>query len=190
MATDTLSPADSATQAPAGHLHGHEVLRQIARIAPGQLLKMAITLLVIVFLTQFLLIMAERGRNGLPAAPEVAEQLLATAGSSLADLDRQIEDLGAGETATTNSGAAVHLKISAQMNDADLCYNVTGFIPGTAAKTTTGVTQALDSQVILISAYYDGLGAGPDGTLYPAANDNASGVAAMLEMARVLKESP
>ncbi len=62
--------------------------------------------------------------------------------------------------------------------------------PGTAANTTTGVTQALDSQVILISAYYDGLGMGPDGTLYPGANDNASGVAAMLEMARVLKASP
>jgi Zn-dependent M28 family amino/carboxypeptidase len=66
------------------------------------------------------------------------------------------------------------------MNDVDLCYNVTGSIPGTAACTTTGVTQALDSQVILISAYYDGLGTGPDGTLYPGANDNASGVAAML----------
>src|SRR5512136_354341 len=72
MATDTLSPTDLATQAPAGHLHSHEVLKQIAKIAPARLLKMAITLLVIVFLTQFLLIMAERGRDGLPAAPETA----------------------------------------------------------------------------------------------------------------------
>ncbi len=72
MATDTLSPADSATQAPAGPSHRHDVLKQIAKIAPARLLKMAITLLVIIFLTQFLLIMAERGRNGLPAAPETA----------------------------------------------------------------------------------------------------------------------
>ena len=122
--------------------------------------------------------------------PEVAERLLATAGSSLADLDRRIEQLGVGETATTSTGTSVHLKISAEMNDEDLCYNVSGFIPGTAARTTSGITQALDSQVILISAYYDSLGTGTDGTLYPGANDNASGVAAMLEMARVLKESP
>ena len=130
------------------------------------------------------------GQPALYISPEVAEQLLATAGSSLADLDRRIKSLGVGETATTNEGTPVHLKVAVQMNDADLCYNVTGSIPGTAARTTTGVTQALDSQVILISAYYDGLGTRPDGTLYPGANDNASGVAAMLEMARVLKESP
>jgi hypothetical protein len=130
------------------------------------------------------------GKPAMYITPEAAEQLLGTAGSSLAELDRQINNLGVGETATTNTGAEVHLKVSAQMNDADMCYNVTGFIPGTAANTTTGITQALDSQVILISAYYDGLGTGPDGTLYPGANDNASGVAAMLEMARVLKESP
>jgi ABC-type dipeptide/oligopeptide/nickel transport system permease component len=130
------------------------------------------------------------GKPAMVITPEVAEQLLATAGSSLAALDRQIEDLGVGETSLTDTGAAVRLEISTQMNDEDLCYNITGSIPGTAAKTTTGVTQALDSQVILISAYYDGLGTGPDGTLYPGANDNASGVAAMLEMARVLKQSP
>ena len=41
----------------------------------------------------------------------------------------------------------------------------------------------------MISAYYDGLGTGSDGTVYPGANDNASGVAAMLEIARVMMES-
>jgi peptide/nickel transport system permease protein/oligopeptide transport system permease protein len=122
--------------------------------------------------------------------PEVAERLLATAGSSLGDLDRKSDDLGVGESSTTAAGTAVHLKVAAEMNDEDVCYNITGSIPGTAAGTTTGITQALNSQVILISAYYDGLGVGPDGALYAGANDNASGVAAMLEMARVLKQSP
>ncbi len=129
------------------------------------------------------------GKPAMIITPDVAERLLATAGSSLADLDRQSKNLSVGGTATTNTGATVHLKVSAQMNDDDLCYNITGFIPGTAARSTTGVTQALDSQVIIISAHYDGLGVGPDDTLYPGANDNASGVAAMLEMARVLKNS-
>ena len=130
------------------------------------------------------------GQPAMYITPEVAEQILATAGSRLADLDREIKALGAGETSLTNTGTSVHLKVSAQMNEEDLCYNVTGFIPGTAASTTTGVTQSLDSQVILISSYYDGLGVAPDGSFYPGANDDASGVAALLEMARVLKESP
>src|SRR5512139_3212042 len=72
MTTEAVSPADLIAQTPAERAHRHDQLRQIARIAPGHLLKMLITLLVIIFLTQFLLIMAERGRNGLPAAPETA----------------------------------------------------------------------------------------------------------------------
>jgi hypothetical protein len=48
----------------------------------------------------------------------------------------------------------------------------------------------MDSQVSMVSAYYDGLGVGPDGTFYPGANDNASGVATLLELARLMKESP
>jgi len=48
----------------------------------------------------------------------------------------------------------------------------------------------MDDEVILVSAYYDGLGVGPDGVPYQGANDNLSAVATMLELARVLKEGP
>jgi Zn-dependent M28 family amino/carboxypeptidase len=41
----------------------------------------------------------------------------------------------------------------------------------------------------MVSAYYDGLGMGPEGMLYPGANDNASGVALLLELARLMKGS-
>jgi hypothetical protein len=50
-----------------------------------------------------------------------------------------------------------------------------------------GSDVSLDSQVVIVSAYYDGLGRAPDGTLYPGANDNASGVATMLEVIRTLQ---
>jgi hypothetical protein len=60
---------------------------------------------------------------------------------------------------------------------------VIGVYPG------VGSVAGLDTQVIIVSAYYDGLGIGPDGTFYSGANDNASGVAMLLEMARLLKES-
>jgi hypothetical protein len=61
--------------------------------------------------------------------------------------------------------------------------NVMGVIPG------QGALMGLDSQVIVVSAYYDGVGIDPAGTVYPGANDNASGVAMMLELARLMKES-
>ena len=48
----------------------HEALKDFFRYTvPGRLLKILVTLLVIAYLTQYLLIMAERGRNGLPAKP-------------------------------------------------------------------------------------------------------------------------
>lgn len=43
----------------------------------------------------------------------------------------------------------------------------------------------LAGELIVLLAHYDGLGTDPDGTVYPAANDNASGVAALIELARV-----
>lgn len=57
--------------------------------------------------------------------------------------------------------------------------SVIGVIPGTEP----------DAQPLLIAAYYDGVGDLPDGTAYPGANKNASGVAVLLDVARVLKES-
>jgi len=41
----------------------------------------------------------------------------------------------------------------------------------------------------MVLAHYDGQGRGLDGTLYPGANANASGVVVMLEVARLLKEA-
>jgi uncharacterized protein len=54
--------------------------------------------------------------------------------------------------------------------------NVLGVIPGR--------DPAYADQVIILGAHYDHLGETPDGTVWPGANDNASGVATMLEIAR------
>ena len=123
---------------------------------------------------------------------QVAEQLLATAGSSLAELEEMAAGLGVGEVALTEPGAVVRMMDIATMQpDAEEnYYNVIGYIPGTGAEVEAPGGVNLDHYVIMVSAYYDGLGVSPDGILYPGANDNASGVAAMLEMARVLRQSP
>jgi len=56
-------------------------------------------------------------------------------------------------------------------------HNVLGVIRGTAADA--------DKQAILLSAHYDHVGV-RNGVLYPGANDDASGTAAVLEFARML----
>ena len=133
--------------------------------------------------------------------PQVADWLLATVGGSMQMLEDTAAKLQPGEAALTKAGVTVHLQttlegdLSAVRGDLsqvefDKYYNVIGFIPGSGAFMETAQGRGMDAQVIMVSAYYDGLGVGPDGTLYPGANDNASGVAAMLEMARVLKHGP
>src|SRR5262249_1320930 len=66
--------------------------------------------------------------------------------------------------------------------------NVIGVLPGT--------NSALNGQALVISAHYDHLGfgwpdarAGAKGQLHPGADDNASGVALMLELARLMADA-
>ena len=54
--------------------------------------------------------------------------------------------------------------------------NLIGFIPGSSDP----------GSYVLVMAYYDGLGE-LEGTMYPGADNNASGVSAMLGMARMMK---
>jgi hypothetical protein len=59
--------------------------------------------------------------------------------------------------------------------------NVLGLLPGSDPE--------LADEVIVIGAHYDHIGQSPDGLYFPGANQNASGVAVMLEMARVWQEA-
>jgi Zn-dependent M28 family amino/carboxypeptidase len=54
--------------------------------------------------------------------------------------------------------------------------NVLGLLPGNDPD--------LADEVLLVGAYYDHIGQSPDGLYFPGASQNASGVAAMLELAR------
>lgn len=59
--------------------------------------------------------------------------------------------------------------------------NVIGVIPGNDPK--------LRNEVVIIGAHLDHMGKRPNGDLYPGADDNASGLAVMLELARAAQES-
>ncbi|NLG51063.1 MAG: ABC transporter permease subunit [Chloroflexi bacterium] len=110
---------------------------------------------------------------------ELVERLLAHSGESLDDLlDRLPKDAN-DDAIYIPTGWKAELDIPVHEEQMTM-RNVLAIWPGEDI--------VMDAQVIMISAYYDGLGTSPDGTLYPGANDNASGVATMLEMIRTLKE--
>ncbi len=116
----------------------------------------------------------------------LAEMLLASTGSSLSMLAEMEKGLGVNQVAFTRTGVEVEMSVKAQQFadlSLDRYINVLGMIPGEGGVLTS------EEQVVIVSAYYDGLGIGPNGAFYPGANDNASGVATLLELARLMKAS-
>lgn len=139
------------------------------------------------FQRKYLLAASEAGNPVLAITPQAAERLLAGSGYSLAQLRQQEAGLAPGRSLALPLAARVWLSIPGQLDSfasVEQRINVIGFIPGGRA------AEGLDDQAIIISAHYDGLGLGPDGSFYPGANDNASGVATMLEIARAWQDAP
>lgn len=86
-----------------------------------------------------------------------------------------------GEPAVPNFPLAgqVHLSISLRPVAMVEGHNVIGVLRGTAGAGRT----------VIIGAHYEEIGPDPDGVVFPAADDNASGVSVLIEIARVLHES-
>ncbi|MBI1957768.1 MAG: M28 family peptidase [Candidatus Rokubacteria bacterium] len=112
----------------------------------------------------------------------VADSLLAPAGKKLGALAAAIDQAMAPRSLSV-AGMRVRLEVSLT-RERGTAVNVVGILPGT--------DPALADQAVLIGAHYDHLGRGgegslaPDllGTIHPGADDNASGTAAVLGMAR------
>ncbi len=122
-----------------------------------------------------------RGRPYLYVSEEVAERILALGGHSLQELRDEARALPDNQGLTADTGVFAELSVDiAERADVPVRH-VMAMLPGTDVQ--------LDEEAIFVVAHYDGLGRWPDGVLLPGANDNASGVAVMLEAARVLKES-
>ena len=137
-------------------------------------------------------LLAYRGRVIMMVSRDAANALLVSAGSSLSEFEAMDEGLSPGEIDMTQPGVAVRMSMTTESYDSvtsEDYYNVIGFIPGTGSSFSQA-GGGMDSHVIMVTAYYDGVGTAPDGVIYPGANDNASGVAAMLELARALENSP
>jgi hypothetical protein len=108
-----------------------------------------------------------------------ARRLLKGVGQSFDEITEQVDTLESKEIFSLTTSVDVSMAISGAVEDVQV-VNVIGHLPGTSADQ--------DDELIIVAVQYDSSPIGPDG-VYPAANDNASGVAVMLEIIKTLQES-
>ena len=125
------------------------------------------------------------GDAGIPViviSQKLAKKIL---NSELADLAKVADARTAAGNALRNPVTGARLNVNVNVNRIESpSFNVVGILPGTDPK--------LKNEAIVIGAHYDHLGLGGEGSLAPregeihhGADDNASGTAGMLELARI-----
>jgi peptide/nickel transport system permease protein len=121
-----------------------------------------------------------------------ANRLLGDTGYTVAELRGVDQDLDVDEVFDLRTGVVASMEVQSTVHERVRLRQVIGHLPGRAGH-IEGAPQAdaakLDHQLILVMAQYDAPPPTPDGSRYPAANDNASGVAVMLEAIRAMGES-
>ena len=132
-----------------------------------------------------------RTRSGdyprLQVSDAMAERLLRGSGHTLSDLRETCHELPAEQALAIPLSTQASMSVTGELEDRWPVRNVIGYIPG--SHSFDNCYDCLGRQLIVVLAQYDSPPAGPDGTVYPAANDNASGVAVMLEALRVIQET-
>lgn len=120
----------------------------------------------------------------------VASQLLEGAGKTLASLYHEAEVLARDKIERFHTEVSVSIQVQDTTYSETPARHVIGYWPGTMGGEALGRQGlALDNRMIVVMAKYDAPPPSPDSAFYPGANDNASGVAVMLEVIRALKES-
>lgn len=113
--------------------------------------------------------------------PAVVDALLAVDSLTRAALD----DLAGADQRgdgwhTRDLSAEMALSIALDEPQTAVVPNLLGYLPGSDLD--------IADELVVVFTTYDGLGVDPDGTVYPAANHNASGVGLMLEVIRLWQE--
>ncbi len=128
----------------------------------------------------------DAGIVALRISKHTANELLKSVGKNVDGLQKSGSEAGVGETITLNKvNLAINTEVVREMRKT---YNVLGLIEGSDEK--------LKKEVIVLGAHYDHLGMGGAESLavgvegiHHGADDNASGTAGLLELARVLGEN-
>ncbi len=120
--------------------------------------------------------------------PEVAEEFLRADGLSLSLLRDRLAGWSGGEAWWLKELTAQgRISVSLSSPQEVTAYNILAMLPGGSGALVSDKTHTLNAEMIIVSAHYDGLGK-EDGLLYMGANESASGVATLLEIARLWKE--
>lgn len=114
-----------------------------------------------------------------------AERLLQGTEHTLHDLRARHEDLGVNEMFDFSTGVEASLHIDGTVHDRVPVRHVIGNWIGVSDSRYGG----LNNQMVVVMAQYDNPPPTPDEAAYPGANDNASGVAVMLEAIRAIQAS-
>ncbi len=118
-------------------------------------------------------------------SPQTAENLLAQAGLTLEEARARRAALGTDEFFETSLEAQVAVSVPGEILEGVAVRHVLGFWPGASNSQFAG----LDDHLIVVLAQYDAPPPAPGDAFLPGANDNASGVALMLELVRTMRES-
>jgi len=105
---------------------------------------------------------------------EMADILLKNRGMTLSSIQRLINQELKPQSFPINEQLRISVQVSFRENAS--AYSVLGFIQG---------SDPTSKKVVIVGAHYDHLGKDADGKIFPGANDDASGVAVMMEIANV-----
>jgi len=110
----------------------------------------------------------------------LAEEVLRSAGKSLKQLrDEALKNQKFTPIFIDNATVTIDAKVIQETKQTE---NVVGILPGSDPD--------LKAQVVAFTAHYDHLGKTQDGVLYPGADDDGSGTAAVLELAEAFTKNP
>jgi hypothetical protein len=114
--------------------------------------------------------------------PDTADAILAGDGLDVETVRERIAQLDSSRSTwdAYDLQARVRMDLELAPPETVTLYNVVGLLNGADA--------ALADDLVIVSSHYDGWGRTPDGTIYPGADGNATGVATMLEIARLWQE--
>ncbi len=110
---------------------------------------------------------------------QLAQRILNEAGQSLIQLQKEI-DKNLTPHSFTIPDFKAHIKLQLE-KEFRTTQNVIGFLQGSDPK--------LSKEVVVVGAHYDHIGI-KHGHIYPGADDNASGTAALLEIAEAFSDMP
>ena len=115
------------------------------------------------------------GLTILGGAVGLAEALLKDSGLTLDSVQRTINrDL---KPQSFDLRKRLHVSVAVSFTENPNAYNVLGFIPGS--------DPGASRKTVIIGAHYDHWGKDVDGSIFRGANDDASGIAVMMEIARI-----